>query len=154
MPANLSSFQSAIQLVSGANLAVFALPGMGQGDMDLEKRRWSALLSNLEESAGQLWVEAFAASSAFAARCLDEDVGRQEVRRFALIVSVIAALYLVFASIAPDRAVDVFTWIVLLLGLAPALALVARHADTTTWLNESRNRRAELTLAARVSVAG
>lgn len=154
MPATLETFQSAIQLVSGANLAVFALPGMGQGDVTLEKRRWSALLTKLEGLASQQWVEAFAESSAFAARCLEEDVGRQAIRRFALVVSILAALYLVFASAAPDRAVDHVTWIVLALGVAPALALLARHAETTVWLNESRSRRAELALAARVSVAG
>jgi hypothetical protein len=47
MPASWGSFQSAIQLVVGANLALFALPKLRQPVIETETGRWEALLQSV-----------------------------------------------------------------------------------------------------------
>ena len=152
MSAKLSDFQSAVQLVSGANLAVFALPGLGQDEVEMEEKRWAALLTKLQPLVGarwqpsqkEKWLRGREAHAKFVLDRQDNDAKRLSVRKFSLAVSVLSAAYLVWMSAFSQNDVDYFCGIVLVSGAIPALALVHRHSEMIICLKRSRQVRTAL----------
>ena len=144
MPANLTSFQSAVQLVSGANFAIFALPRLGQDELSAEEQRWLSAILLLERLSHPSWLVAKQGFSEFQLDRVDMDSKNSQVRRFALFVSILSAIYLIWMSAYPDDKIGYFTVIVLILGAVSPLNLAANHSVMRSQILASRGKRAVL----------
>jgi hypothetical protein len=138
MQPTLASFQSAVQLVSGANLAVFALPRLGQAKVDIEEQCWRSVLMVLKEKNAGLALLALRDYSKLSTDRYAIDLKTLTVRRFALMVSVISALYLVWCSYLPDNNPDFWTYGVLIAGSFPSIWLTLAQSDLASVVDDSR----------------
>jgi len=141
MSGSISSFQSAIQLVSGANLAIFALPHLGQARLAMEAQRWDKELQLAQIKAPDKVIEVLKEASDYQSKWdqLAETNGR--IRVVSLIISCVAALYLIWMSVFSDTQADFWTGAIIVLGFVPGLALAARNAEARRLVKEYADKR-------------
>ncbi len=146
MSDSLGTFQSAVQLVSGANLAIFALPKLGQEKLEMEARRWSAAVEAVRvRPAGPLSTDHIQVAAEYAEFRKKWDAltaGSAAVRQLALLISVVAASYLVWMSAYPDDPPNLFIGILITAGAVPGLVLVGRDDDARKLIREFSAKRA------------
>jgi hypothetical protein len=141
MSSSLSSFQSVIQLASGANLAIFALPELGQAELNVEAKRWQSTIGLAQAQNSVSLISFMAGRSEFHRQWSQLVHQNALIRRFALFVSIVCGLYLIRMSAFPDLPPELGTYAVLLLGLVPPIILLGKNHETRKILEESRNKR-------------
>jgi len=141
MSSSLASFQSIIQLASGANLAIFALPELGQAELSVEAKRWQSTLDLARAQNSASLISVMAGRSEFQRQWSQLVEQNASIRRFALFVSFVCGLYLIRMSAFPDLPPEVGTYVVLFLGLVPPIILLGKNHETRKILDVSRNRR-------------
>jgi hypothetical protein len=144
MPASWGSFQSAIQLVTGTNIALYALPNLGQPVIETETRRWVALVEASRDQGEELRRLVRAGNVSFQAslRGLERKTGA--VRHFALWVAALAAVALLKSSAYPDAPPDPILWAVIGIGAVPSVVLAGLNLRARRKAGEAANRRHDL----------
>lgn len=144
MPGSWGSFQSAIQLVTGTNIALYALPNLGQPVIETETRRWAALVEASRDQREELRSLVRAGNISFqtSLRGLERKTG--VVRQCALLVAALAAIALVRSSCYPDEPPDPILWAVIVFGSAPSIVLAGLNFRARRKIGDSAERRRQL----------
>ncbi len=143
MPGDITTYQSVIQLISGANLAIFALPQLGQASLDMESKRWERAVQLALFKSPDDQIEALRHSSEYDLKREELISGNGNIRSLALAISLISSIYLIYISAFSGGSANVWTGLLIVAGFAPGLALAARNANARSLLYEySRKRNA------------
>jgi hypothetical protein len=140
----VGSFQSAVQFVAGANLALFALPNLRQPALEEETRKWVALTAAVRPSAEE-WAQVRVSRLKF----LDLQRDLYQKSAFAKTLSLwFAAVYaglLIWTSAAAEVPTDGGFWVLVsVAGAIPAAVLVDLNAKSRMRLEKLRVERNEI----------
>jgi hypothetical protein len=138
------SFQSAIQLSVGANLAIFALPNLSQPAIQTASRRWDALLSVVPASEpGHTEIRARMLEFQRLKRELER--ANSQIRRLSLWIAAPSAVLLVVASYLAERQLTPLESCIVaasfVLGAIPAVVLVGLNERASTTLRSLDDER-------------
>lgn len=144
MSATWETFQSALELAAGANMALYAFPQLAQQEIDTEGRRWKSLIEDLRYSNPRAVVGARSDHVIF----LDgvhrfDEIGIQ-IRRLALWAAAVSAAALLYASLYPKAEADRILLGVFAIGVAPALGLTITNLRARGNLELSKEKRLKL----------
>lgn len=144
MPANWGSFQSAIQLAAGTNIALYALLNLGQPAIETEAARWKSLVEDARYAGDQLRLEVGAGRTRFHDAIQELSDKASVVRRLALWVAAVATVVLLRASCWPDDSPNSpLLWGTLVVGAVPAVVLAGVNVCATRLIERiSEHRRA------------
>lgn len=136
-----ANYQSAFQLVVGANLAIAALPPLGQPALDAERRRWESLL-RLASIEHERHAEVRAGMVEFAAARRELERQVDSVRKACWWLATAATGVLLFATYFADSEVNIFiATVTIVVGALPALVLVGLNRRARNRLGASSGAR-------------
>jgi hypothetical protein len=137
-------YHTALELLAGANLALFAFPNLRQPAIEAEHRRWLSLLEAV--SPGHCnYVEVLAGMAAFSQARRQIEQQTDSVRAFCLVVAVLCTGTLLWATArAEDRPDPLGPWLAITVSLAPGIVLVGLDGNARYRLQESSAVRRRL----------
>ena len=137
-------YHTAFELLAGANLALFAIPGFRRPAIDAEEGRWASLLAAVEP--GQRWYpEILKGRSEFrrVTRGLEQET--DTVRGFCLAAAVLCTAMLLLATARAEiQPEPVVPWIAIVVALLPAIILFGLDAIARCRLRQSSGVRRSL----------